>query len=148
MTVILVIGAVALDNLSVTSLSLSDGWQFPDHDVVESKPKLQWTGTQSRTLSVGLRFHADWCDPIERMDALRNLGGAVQAWPVVRGSGAWIGRFVIERVGQTDRWTLPNGTPLWIEGELKMTEWAGAPLAGIGPALVRGVASPLLRRLG
>ena len=146
MSGILIIGPVVLDTLSVMSFDLTDGWQFPDHDVVESKPRLQWTGTQLRTASIGLRFHAQWCDPAERMTALRALGGAVRAWPLIRGSGAWLGRFVVESLSEKDRWTLPNGRPLWIEGDLKLREWAGLPMAGVGPAVARAIASPLLRR--
>ncbi len=150
MSTVLTIGAVGLDTLSVLSLDLSDGWQFPDHDVVETKPRLQWTGTQLRTISVGLRFHAQWCDPAARMGALRGLGESVRAWPVMRGSGAWLGRFVVTALKERDRWALPNGTPLRIEANLELTEWAGllGTAGGTGAALARAIASPLLRRRG
>lgn len=148
MSTLLLIGPVALDERSVTSFVLSDGWEFPDHDVIETKPKVQWTGTQKRSVTVGLRFHVLWCDPGVRMEALRALGATVAAWPVVRGSGAWLGRFVVVGIRETDRWTLSTGRPLWIEAEVKLEESAGALPTGVGPALAGAVASPLLRRIG
>ncbi|HYH17497.1 MAG TPA: phage tail protein [Azospirillum sp.] len=147
MSTTLILGPVRLDTLSVVGFDLTDGWQFPDHDVVETKPKLQWTGTQLRSASIALRFHMRWCDPSAEMAQLRALGGAVRAWPLMRGTGAWLGRFVVTSLGEKGRWTMPDGAPLWVEADLKLTEWAGAPLTGIGPELARAVASPLLRRL-
>ncbi|WP_029009396.1 phage tail protein [Azospirillum halopraeferens] len=147
MSTALILGPVRLDTRSVVRFSVTDGWQYPDHDVVETKPKLQWTGTQLRSASIGLCFHMRWCDPAAEMAALHGLGGAVRAWPLMRGTGAWLGRFVVTNLSETDRWTTPDGAPLWVEADLKLTEWAGQPLTGIGPALVRAIATPLLRRL-
>lgn len=145
---VLIFGSLTLDVLSVTGLDITDGWQFPDHDVVESKPLLQWTGTQLRTVTVDLRLHASWCDPAAQMERLRTMGGSVRAWPLLRASGAWLGRFVVTSLTEKDRWTLADGRPLWIEGALKLNEWAGTPANGVGPELSSGAASPLLRRRG
>lgn len=147
MSGLLFFGPVGLDALSVVGLDLTDGWNFPDHDVVEAKPKPQWTGIQSRKVTIRLRFHADWCDPAARMAALQALGSGVAAYPLIRGDGDWIGRFVLTSLRRTDKWTLPDGTALWLDGEAQLSEWAGVAATGIGPALLGAVATPLLRRL-
>lgn len=147
MSTLLLYGPVRLAALSVIGLDIADGWQFPGHDIVETKPKLQWTGAQLRKVTIRLRFHRDWCDPAAEMTKLAALGSGVVAYPLVRGSGGWIGRFVLASLRQTDKWTLPNGSVLFAEGDAQLSEWAGNLSTGIGPARASAVASPLLRRL-
>ncbi len=146
MGVVLLVGPVAFEALSVTELLVKDGWTYASQDVFRTKPKLQWTKNLSRSITLKVRFNTAWSEPELRMEAIRLLAQSNRWWPVVRGCGFWIGRFVIGAVDETVTQTSSFGHPQQIDAVITMTEWGEGDEAQYRPALIASAASAVLRR--
>ncbi|MCW2248682.1 phage protein U [Azospirillum fermentarium] len=146
MGIVLLVGTIPFDTPSVLDMSVSDAWTYASHDVFRAKPKLQWTKNEARAITVNLRFHADWSDPELRMQALRTMSRSNRWWPVVRGCGLWLGRFVVSKVDEKVRVTTSAGHALMIDAAVTLTEWGEGGEASYEPARIGAVTSALLRR--
>lgn len=146
MSIVLLVGPIPFDAPSVTDMDITEGWTYASHDVFRSKPKLQWTKNEARVITLTVRFHSDWSDPELRMQALLTMSRTNRWWPVVRGCGLWIGRFVVSKVTEKTRLTTSVGHALMIDAAVTLTEWGEGAEASYEPARIDAVTSALLRR--
>src|SRR6202158_4531211 len=73
-------------------------YDFAEHRVVESKPRLQWLGNDLERLKFELRLHSSFTDPAAKLALLRSTAAAHLALPLVFGNGGFRGFFVIESI--------------------------------------------------
>jgi phage protein U len=115
-------------------------YSYPEHAVIEGKPKLQFTGTGLEKLTIKLVFHASFCVPETEMKKLRDLANQGQAQPLVFGSGVYKGRYVITAIKETTRWTDPQGRVIDLYATLSLKEFAGDSSAAVtGVAVSNGL---------
>jgi len=117
---------------SPESLKRDSSVSFPEHKVVENKPKLQFTGPELDEVTIDLQFHKSFANPRARRDAIYAARDAANALPLVFGNGEHWGSFVIVRASETHKWNAADGTPVAIQMNLQLKEWA--PDTNIDPA--------------
>jgi len=52
------------------------GYDFAEHRVIESKPRLQWLGNDLERLKFELRLHSSFTDPAAKLALLRSTAAA------------------------------------------------------------------------
>lgn len=102
----------------------SRGYNFAEHRVVESKPRLQWVGNDLEHLKFELRLHSSFTDPAAKLALLRATAAAHLALPLVFGNGGFRGFFVIESISMRSQQLSAHGTPIAITAALALKEWA------------------------
>ncbi len=113
----------------------SRAYDFAEHRVVESKPRLQWVGNDLEHLKFELRLHSSFTDPAAKLALLRSTAAAHLALPLVFGNGGFRGFFVIESIAMRSQQLSAHGAPIAISAALALKEWAiesellaGAPI--------------------
>lgn len=140
----MMLGAVALEVLTVKGLELRDGWTYAEHAVIEGKPKLQYTGAKLREGTINFRLRRDWGDPEALLAQLRAIADAGEAQLLQRGDGRMLGLFVVTSLSDRPKWAVSNGKPVEIEASVTLKEYV--PEEGQAPAAVAVVGAPLARR--
>jgi len=108
---------------SPTAMDLTMGWQYAEHQVVEGKPLLQFMGANLDGFSLTFLFHASYCNPQKSYDALVALGDQHAAFPLTKGNGRYLGRFVITELSQAIQFSADDGTLLSIEVSATLKEY-------------------------
>ncbi len=99
-------------------------YDFAEHRVVESKPRLQWLGNDLERLKFELRLHSSFTDPAAKLALLRSTAAAHLALPLVFGNGGFRGFFVIESISMRSQQLSARGVPIAITAALALKEWA------------------------
>ncbi len=109
---------------SPESLDSSRGYNFAEHRVIESKPRLQWVGNDLERLKIELRLHSSFTNPATQLAQLKIVAGAHRALPLVFGNGGFRGFFVIESIALRSQLLSADGSPIAISAALALKEWA------------------------
>lgn len=109
---------------------------YPEHAVIEGKPKLQYTGDGLETLTLSLRVHISYCDPDFSISHLRKRMDAHKAMPLILANGYYRGRYVITDLVEILRHTDHLGNTLLADLRLTLKEWAGTDSQETGEAVV------------
>jgi phage protein U len=104
-------------------------YDFAEHRVVESRPRLQWVGNGLERLKLELMLHASFTDPSAQLAILKANAAAHRALPLVLGSGGFRGFFVIDSLAVRSQQSSSTGTPIAIGVTLSLKEWAAGSLA-------------------
>jgi phage protein U len=99
-------------------------YDFPEHRVVESKPRLQWVGDGLERLKFDLMWHSSFTNPAAQLALLRATAAQHRALPLVFGNGGFRGFFVIESIAMKSQQFSAGGTPIAIRVALALKEWA------------------------
>jgi len=99
-------------------------YDFAEHRVVESKPRLQWLGNDLERLRFELRLHSSFTDPAAKLALLRSTAAAHLALPLVFGNGGFRGFFVIESISMRSQQLSARGIPIAITAAVALKEWA------------------------
>jgi len=99
-------------------------YDFAEHRVIESKPRLQWVGNGLERLKLETMLHASFTDPGAQMSLLRATAAAHRALPLVFGNGGFRGFYVIESLAMRSKQLSASGTPIAITAALSLKEWA------------------------
>ena len=100
------------------------GYDFAEHRVIESKPRLQWIGNDLEHLRFELRLHSSFTDPGAKLALLRSTAAAHLALPLVFGNGGFRGFFVIESISMRSQQLSARGVPIAITAAIALKEWA------------------------
>lgn len=73
-------------------------YDFAEHRVIESKPRLQWLGTDLERLRLEMMLHSSITNPAVQLEILKAAAAAHRALPLVFGNGGFRGFFVIEAI--------------------------------------------------
>jgi phage protein U len=127
----------------------SRAYDFAEHRVIESKPRLQWLGNDLERLKFELRLHKSFTDPAAKLALLRSTAAAHLALPLVFGNGGFRGFFVIESIAMRSQQLSAHGAPIAMTAALALKEWAAeselfsgtAPIPDFVPLGVTPVAS-------
>ncbi|NJD38453.1 MAG: phage tail protein [Geobacter sp.] len=121
----LLLGDIGLAKLtSPTAMDLKRSYSYPEHQVAEGQPLLQWTGTGLDEFSVSLLIHASFAPPQKAWDSLIRLADKHAAVPVCQGNGLFLGWFVIPELSRTSSVCADDGTLISIEIKLTLKQYA------------------------
>lgn len=71
---------------------------YSEHARIEGKPRLQWTGTKLKGVSLRFRLHSGWCDPDAMLQQLQKAKTAKKPMPLTIGSQVFKGSYVLESI--------------------------------------------------
>jgi phage protein U len=107
----------------ITGVESKCGFTFAQHDVIESKPRLQATGDELEVLTLTLAFNSTINDPVTAYADLVSVAAAHQAMPFVFAGGQILGRYVISEIDDTIDHTDTRGAVTRRTTRVTLTEW-------------------------
>lgn len=100
------------------------GADYPQHDVLDGKPRLQWMG--AKLSSYRLKFHLH-CgitkSPRAQFEILKNLMDEHQAVPFVTGTGTYLGMYVVTELTDDNLFMSDKGGVIEMSGEMTLLEY-------------------------
>lgn len=96
---------------------------YAEHQVIESKPKLQYIGDELDTMTIRLNFHSSFCNPETELKKLKTLAKTHEEQAFILGNGKYIGRFVIEEITSNTIQTDSFGNTFAVEAEIRLKEY-------------------------
>jgi len=104
-------------------LEIGNKYDFTEHQVIEGKSKLQYTGEALESNQIRLNFHSSFCDPREELKKLKELAKKHQAVPFMFGNGEQKGKHVIEEINGITNQTDKLGNLISIEVYIRLKEY-------------------------
>ena len=99
-------------------------YDFAEHRVIESKPRLQWLGNDLELLKLEMMLHSSITNPAAQLEILKAAAAAHRALPLVFGNGGYRGFFVIEAIALKSRQSSADGSLIAITATIALKEWA------------------------
>lgn len=126
----LLLGDIGFGKLeSPTGFDAKLAISYAEHQVIEGKPLLQYTGDGLGEISLDFMFHADFCKPQAVWDDLVTLATSHKAFPLSQGNGLLLGKFVIVDISRTTTYAAEDGTLYAFGCKLTLKEYVDpAPL--------------------
>ena len=100
-------------------------YTFAEHQRIENKPRLQYTGESLEALNIKLNFHSGFCNPETEISKLKTLANTHQPQPFILGNGKYIGTYVIQEISSTLEQSDKQGNIISITLSIKLKEWTG-----------------------
>lgn len=90
------LGNIVFENLKTFgSYSRSGSVTYPEHSLIDAKPRLQRTGSGLDEITLSIRFHVSFCNPGDELDALTRARDEGEVLSLLWGNGTLAGNFVI-----------------------------------------------------
>lgn len=129
-----------INTAAYQDLSRRSEFRWPSQDLFGVEPNLQFTGPSSETSTLSGVIYTEYRGGIGQLDALRRLGKQGTPLPLVGGSGAMLGRWVIESVEERQETFAGAGYPRKQEFTLQLKKYPGA-VPGASQARIAAVRS-------
>jgi phage protein U len=97
---------------------------FAEHEIIDGKTLLQFTGEQADNLDLTCWFHADFCNPDAVWSAMKAMLRGHDSFLVLTGAGMMLGRYVLVSLAKVTTWAADDGTVLAFECNLRLREYA------------------------
>lgn len=118
---------------SPTRLDIEKKYHYASLNVIGSGQILQWIYDELRHVDLTIGLHQLWCDPTACIDAITGFADYHQPQNFVFGNNQNLGQFVISNCRVKNEWMADDGTVIYAEVELELTEWVSSPLPGSLP---------------
>lgn len=105
----------SLDALAYQQLERAAEWRHTSNPRVGVRPASQYTGPGDETTTLSGTLYPAVKGRTNSLELLREMANSGQAWPLVSGSGAVLGAYVITALRQVEGNILANGTAQKIE---------------------------------
>jgi phage protein U len=147
----------SIDAAAYQSLQRSTSYRWPAQERIGRAPALQFLGPGEDKITLGGTIFPHYRGGLGQMDALREEAGRGEPLLLVDGRGNVRGRFVVERVAETQSHFFADGTPRRIEFTIELASYGddGEPGAagrlaapggaGASPAVVGALPSGIAR---
>jgi phage protein U len=103
-------------------LEMGNKYDYAEHQVIEGKAKLQYSGEALESNQIRLNFHSSFCDPREELKKLKELAKKHQALDFMFGNGEQKGKHVIEEINGVTSQTDKLGNIVAIEVYVRLKE--------------------------
>lgn len=74
---------------------------YAEHQYIDGKPGLQFTGPGLNELSISFRLHASYCNPANELQTLKKARDSAEVLPLLWGNGVREGNFIISQISET-----------------------------------------------
>ncbi|MFZ0887223.1 MAG: phage tail protein [Candidatus Binataceae bacterium] len=119
------LGSITFQALgSPESFEATRPYDYPEHKVVQAKPRLQFVAAGLETIVLAMKFHLAFTNPAAALQNLRSAADTHRALALVFGNGTYRGRFVIEKIVETHIQLADDGSLIAIEVMTKIKEYA------------------------
>lgn len=109
-------------DLAPRTFDYSEASTFAEHERIEGKASLQYTGEDLQELTWTFRFGAAWCDPDEQLRRLQAARAEHQPLALVLGAGRFKADYVIERIRVVLAQTDERGQTLELQVQVTLKE--------------------------
>lgn len=118
----MILGPLRFPNIAVVAISDEDGWDYAAHSVIENVERRQFVAKRGKPITLSLKLHAEWMDPQETLDELRELADAHEVLTLQSISGRLLGQFVIEGISSKPLFILPDGFIVSMSVDVKLVD--------------------------
>jgi hypothetical protein len=112
--------AFGMNTLAYQTLARQTTWRHPTNSRVGARPRSQYVGPDADTITLSGLLVPEFAGNAMSLDELRTMGDSGSSWPLVSGTGAVLGQFVLLNVQETQTLFLPEGVPRRIEFSLEL----------------------------
>ena len=113
----------SIDSAAYQTLQRSTAWRWPAQERLGRAPALQYLGPGEDKIALSGTIYPQFRGGLEQMDALREEAGRGEPLLLVDGRGNVLGRWVVERVGETQSAFFADGAPRKIEFTLDLVRY-------------------------
>ncbi|WP_434361069.1 phage tail protein [Parasalinivibrio latis] len=110
----------SVDTVAYERISRDTGYRWEKQDVIGTQPALQFLGPGDDTLSLDGVLYPHYRGGLGQLNAMRAQAGLGVPLMLIEGNGKVLGRWVIERVQETQRTFDRDGTPAKIRFSLRL----------------------------
>lgn len=96
------LGSIVFENLmGFTEFSKTSIANYGEHNLLDGKPRLQYTGLALDTIDLSIKLHASFCNPSQQLALLVSSKDSGEVLPLLWGNGKVEGSFVITEIDTT-----------------------------------------------
>jgi phage protein U len=106
------------------SFEHKDSTTYAQHDIIGAKPVIVPTGNDLEEININIRLRAEFIKPEEAIIQLKNAKDNFEVLPLVKGSGRYMGDFVIVDYTVQDVQSFPDGTTIEATVQISLKEYA------------------------
>lgn len=119
------LGAIIFEGLNgFDSFEHKDTTTYAQYDIINGKPTIAPTGNDLEEITIAINLRAEFIKPEEAILQLKRSKDNFEVLPLVKGSGRYIGDFVITEMSVTDKQALADGTTIEANVSLTLKEYA------------------------
>ena len=96
---------------------------YAEHDLINSKPRIEKTGQGLQEQSFSLKLRVEYCNPANALQGLKSSMTNGEVLPLLLGNGNYIGDFVIQSMPYTIEKAFPDGTIIEANVTLTLKEF-------------------------
>lgn len=122
MSVLLWLGAIALDARTVQDMPASHSWEYAKHQTIQGLPVLQFIDRNARTYSLAVRLHKELGSPRALLAQLLASGDRGEVMILQTGAGEQLGSYVLRGLDEKRRVMSAKGELLIADLTLKLEE--------------------------
>lgn len=131
-----ILGEIEFDLLtSFAGFEMSESVEFAEHNRINLKPRLQFTGKKLKEYSIEIQLHHSFCTPEKNLEAFHVALNQHQPLGLVLGNGKHLGQFVLTQVSVTLQHADAVGNFLAIQCKLSLKEFVGQAPKPTPPAV-------------
>lgn len=117
------LGAILFDVAkSFAGISKTSTATYAEHNVIDGKAKLQFTGEGLDELKLQIRLHAAFCNPQQELNALKQAKSNGEVMSLLWGNGTVEGDFVITEVSNVFEEQFADGSVICYNLDLSLKE--------------------------
>lgn len=95
------LGSVTFKLKSVNGMEMSRAYNYAEHEIINGKPVLQFTGEGLEQLTLGIELHWAFCEPSVEIKRLHVQAESHEILPMTFASGEHAGNYVLCNIQQT-----------------------------------------------
>jgi phage protein U len=120
------IGPIRIEIISpIEEMGGQHGADFPQIDVLEGKPRLQWMGAALTTYRLNYHLHCGMTrSPQQQFEMLKQMMDDHKAVAFVMGTGKYMGTFVVTQLTDDHKFMSDRGGMIEMSGEITLLEYA------------------------
>lgn len=109
--------------LGFDTYSKTDETTYAQHNTISNKPVLQPMANELEQISIDISLHAEFCNVVQSISALKNSKDTFEILPFLFGDGRYIGDYVIKSIQENYIDTFEDGTPIRASLNLSLLEY-------------------------
>lgn len=99
------------------------GADYAEHNLINGKPRLQFTADRLDEIKIALFFHAAYCNPTAELARLKQAMLLHKAMSLVLGNGEYKGRFVLTEIGAISEFCDSLGNLYQLRAHINLKEF-------------------------
>ena len=97
--------------------------KYAKHELINSKPNEEHTGTELELIKWGIKFHVSFCKPEDEAQRLIDACKGAYIMPLIFGNGRVIGDFIIKKITENIAQTDSLGNITYADYNIELSEY-------------------------